>query len=352
MKIELFTTVHYLEIQPRLDGFYLREFLIVQDYRELGPLLDPDLINALGIIHKNQIENNPVMYLMQYEVDDFVIGGEGDMWTEIISTLLLCFWFIKDNSISNAAIFIREVEPNPKIVLRYPNRTYNAKGEISNTVYNRDELNSVFMLIPKIINLRTVSNLDFFEKTGLSDMPMPLDVQYHPELFTKVYRALTHLETLRETKHISRKIFHYVAILECLFTRNEPISMEKDINNCKKNVSNEKEKQFNIAEPVMEKVQSITSMVRQRVVSYLGGNLKEKKEIANNITVAYDIRSKYVHGQAIPGKLMTKTSQIKYALRMDSLVRVIFNKIILTDLEFFLLPEDEFESYIKSKINP
>jgi hypothetical protein len=216
---------------------------------------------------------------------------------------LLYLWFIKDNSASIANTFGISQEIG-KASIGSASLTTNAKGEHVVVQFYDKEFDDMLMINDKIS--------DAFDNEMLS--------KEHSEnaLDTSRFtRAFNYLVALRFRKNVIQKITHHMSILDCLFTSNI-------------------------------KNQDIGRLLRSRVPRFLGGNKVERNRVKFLIIEAYNIRSRYVHGDVIS---YTKEQLQGVSIRVDELSRKIFTKILFQENnDMFTRVEDEeknrdFEHY-------
>jgi hypothetical protein len=136
---------------------------------------------------------------------------------------------------------------------------------------------------------------------------------------TRINRAFILLNKARGEDYIILKISLLISLLESLFNSS------KD---------------------------EISKSVRQRASSYLGGNIGKVKENERLINKAYDIRSKYLHGQIIETSSKNFEKQVEIVLELDKIIRGIFNKLIEDKGIYFLEKNKEkFDEYFNSLVS-
>jgi len=130
----------------------------------------------------------------------------------------------------------------------------------------------------------------------------------------RIQRALSLLSTLRGTSYLPYKVALYIPIFESLFSGSPG---------------------------------ELTFKVSERVAFYMGKDPEDRRRIFKDIGDAYNIRSRYLHGQAFDKKAK-KTDLIELSKKMDSLLRLVLTKIILEDSDKFL--GEEIETYLSDLV--
>jgi len=83
----------------------------------------------------------------------------------------------------------------------------------------------------------------------------------------------------------------------------------------------------------------------------LGGDFETKLKNFKIIKTAYNIRSKFVHGQQLDKKkIKTKEDLICLSNQIDTLTRDLLNKIIKTDSNIFLLDDEKLNEWFNQLI--
>ncbi|WP_419701209.1 hypothetical protein [Mucilaginibacter sp. NFX135] len=134
---------------------------------------------------------------------------------------------------------------------------------------------------------------------------------------SRLNRAYMFLSEARGTHAIQSKVSNYIMCLECMFSTD---AIE------------------------------ITHKVCERVAFFINDENHTKKAIFELIKSAYDVRSKYVHGQKLPSKTSTFNQLKELSEKMDDLIRRVFLKIIKTDTDVFSFGDTPLNEYYKDLI--
>ena len=94
----------------------------------------------------------------------------------------------------------------------------------------------------------------------------------------------------------------------------------------------------------------VSHKVSERAAFYIGGNSQAKTEIYKTIKLAYNIRSKYLHGQTIKAQESHQDYLQNISTKVDSLIRQIFTKVIMKDMEIFKDENDRFRLWLEGLI--
>ena len=88
----------------------------------------------------------------------------------------------------------------------------------------------------------------------------------------------------------------------------------------------------------------ISHKLGERTALFLGGDTESKIKNYDIIKSAYDIRSKFMHGDILK---KTNESLINISTNVDSLIRKILIKAINEESNLFKLNQEDFEGYFK-----
>jgi hypothetical protein len=232
------------------------------------------------------------------------------------NNFLFLLWFAKDNSISADFVYIRsnpQIFPSVNTVsINYITMCNNA-CEQTETIFSEMEINYVYE-IQKLI--KTIcpgdKNMTEEQKPTIEDIDSPTklfvnaDIQYHD--YNRLEKALLFLSRARGEMHLLSKIAAYCSIFECLF------STEKT---------------------------DINYKISQRIGLYIGNDYDERIYLKKLVSDAYNIRSRYIHGNAISRKDLKETGDfnkknlLRVSREVDNLLRIIITRIVLGDHEIF-----------------
>ena len=220
-------------------------------------------------------------------------------------------WFIKDNGICST-ISIGHVQ-SENILMYASEISYmtNCFGDINDVCFSKQEMDLADSILKKYISICPGNPIEIHNELLLGDdediVPKLTTFQNLPNQNDKINnyritRAWTFITKARLTHVLPMKIALFIPVLECLFSSE----------------SNE-----------------VTQKVSERVAFYIGNNSMERQGIFMTIKDAYNLRSKYFHGQELISKHQIVDNLKLLSLKMDYLLRKIFTKIILEDSAIF-----------------
>lgn len=135
---------------------------------------------------------------------------------------------------------------------------------------------------------------------------------------SRMFRAFLFIDHARDATYPVLKISFYAGALECLFTTDGS---------------------------------EISHKVAERVAFYIHQEAsKTKKEIYKTVKDIYDVRSKFMHGQALDSK-KHKDNQvlIDFSISIDHILRLIMQKIVFKDSDIFL-DNTNLEAFFKDLV--
>jgi hypothetical protein len=242
----------------------------------------------------------------------------------IFSSVLSSLWFIKDSSVYTYKTFVESTSGkkdgffsvnNPPLTL--------SNGEDKPSPFTLDELKQGLEIFKKLDTFYNEMDKDVMLANRLFNRNKatanPADIK--PYVHSRTARSMYLLKTLRSEPNPIVKITYHIAIYECLF-------LSADIEICKH--------------------------LRARISRFLGRSNTERKVIKNLISKAYDIRSRYIHGDSLH---LTLDVILKISKQVDELSRTILNKILnMQDNHLFTQSEtpnsiQEFEEYFNSLVD-
>lgn len=232
-------------------------------------------------------------------------------------------WFIRDNS-----IYIRDgflLIYDKKINNKYSSaRSF--KGSLSEIITNRN--GKIEPVIFSDNEIRKVYN-DYSDELDFSDsywttidendedtiggkLPIP-DIFIKEKDSNRVDRAKYFTLAARASSIIPTKLLNYISALECLFTTS----------------TNE-----------------LAHQISERVAILIGSNIDDRLQYYSDIKVAYNYRSKIVHGDSIK-KYYEKIESIEAVCqKVDFVLRTVFSQ----HSDIFYKTDEEIENYFKNKL--
>lgn len=245
------------------------------------------------------------------EINDYLV-----LINTYFNNLLFYFWFSKDNSVSVDYIYSRTVPAtNPSMNLLSNNYLtfYTCECNQIESVFSEMEIIYAHKIHTLCKNIcPTYQDVSLLHKTTEGDLTNPTksfinaEIKYHS--LNRLEKALLFLSSARMESHLLSKIAGYCSLLECLF------SIDKS---------------------------DITYKISQRIALYIGNDYQERIYIKGLIVEAYNIRSRYIHGNAIskndlkPKGDFHESNLIRVSKEIDNTVRVILTKIVYGDHVIF-----------------
>lgn len=278
---------------------------------ESVPLLNPNYFNEILL---KQIGN---LALLQFTRNSFFSMTEDATGTQEelielhrifksrVNHFLSYLWFSKDNS-TNALDIISHYHNPVLFVTHMSAGLSDSSGEFKSTKFNIDELIHTKNVYESIVKILPDNEAKSKRRIELAERPIVIESDYHyidHSKTNKIERALSFLTMARSQSFLPLKISLYVAVLESLFTLEGG---------------------------------DIVHKVSERGSLYLGGTYEEKLENYKKIKAAYNVRSKFFHGQALEKKQATHAVMQKISNEVDTILRAILNKVILKDSMVFL----------------
>lgn len=325
MNIKLVCSNRYFEIDDSVKNYQFDDFIISKDkellFRQFG---EQEFISRVGLNAIPILELYPYFLSIldrEYILSTVDVKSEerlSEKKLELLQFFIFCLWFVKDNSANTDQLYTY-VRENQIVFSRTRTITFcNAKGEYSNTVFNMDDLNEAKDICFKIHNLRSIevkrseeaNNIGKtnYNKIQAGDYNF---IQYNSQ--NRIDRALLFLYLARGNSYLPLKIFFYIGIFESLFTTDNS---------------------------------EVSHKVTERITIYLSGNSDCKLNNFKAIKSAYDVRSKFVHGQLFDRKkIKTKDDLILLTEHIDNLTREVLKKIIKTDSSIFLQDDENLTKW-------
>jgi len=252
-------------------------------------------------------------------VNDVIINNMALMRFDI-TTYFNFSWFVKDNNVSlyNQYAFIKGRKES--YIHSSDRPDYCADGGLYDAEFTGTEVERINDIYAKYlqkssnhrISLDTVKKLrEHGEKTTKQIATSGLINTVHYDDFTSIERAIMFLGEARSVEFLPRRISIYMQLLEALFaTESEGVNFK----------------------------------VPLRVANYITTESNVKKDIFDKITEAYNIRSRYLHGDRLNKgnkKKLKMEDLIPISVEIDSIIRSVLTKIIKEDVDNFLLPTDD-----------
>ncbi|WP_130856643.1 HEPN domain-containing protein [Olivibacter jilunii] len=298
MYIAIVAPNRYLQILEDEKTFSFENILITNEHKYLDEWFERETLRKeAGEYLKRQLYNGAYAFtvlrlseIRSYEdipqlVFDFQVR---------LNSFFNFLWFLEDSNIFFPETFFIKIDEG-KVIRNY--NTFSPKrADFTQkvTLLNEKKFNDLLTFYKTSNNL-LLPNLDIIPKEkrkhlqgyNLNDISL--------NKLSRIHKAKLFLDKIREEIYVILRIALCISLLENLF-----------------NGGGEK----------------ISKMVCQRAACYIGaetiGKIKENERLINK---AYDIRSKYFHGQSLKSAKEFKQQQ-EILIKLENIIRTIFNKLI------------------------
>jgi hypothetical protein len=321
MEFNIVFSIRHL-ILENLDQVETPLFTISNQKPIKEKLISGDFKNAIGIRASQSFEKHLFGYhvIVDENIEDpsaiaTKLNIETYSKTEAIKSFLFFLWFIKDNSISIDDSYGYQTKG-----YRYqciPNHTIpsNSLGKFENVQYSKVELDRALEISEKYIAVcggqtTDMAAQEFNENYGTQNDVLKSSVDSNQET-NNLQRAITFLNTARSSPYLPYKISLYMPIFESLFS---------------------------------DSASEATQKVSERVAFYVSNDKAERLEIFKTVKEAYDIRSRFLHGQRLSSSKSKPSYLQEVSNNVDEITRKVLNKIIMQDSALFLQANSQFLS--------
>ncbi|MDR3680189.1 MAG: HEPN domain-containing protein [Flavipsychrobacter sp.] len=246
--------------------------------------------------------------------------SEIESFYSYLNLFVFTLWFVKDNSINMTDAHTLTLSPNMYYTVTNLSIFTNARGEFNDVYFTNKEINlahRIFINLEKVYTPESeiIKQKSKQNKKGAQEIPYDPNLKvstYYNNLY-KTERAINFLISARKVKYLPQKVSLYMPVFETLFSCG---------------IANE-----------------VTQRVSERVAKYIGKNAADRYAIFKIVKDAYNLRSRYLHGDEISNR-HTSTEYLKeLSYKVDELARNIFYKIIMKDSETFLLSNTDLDEY-------
>ncbi len=247
---------------------------------------------------------------------------------QYLESLLTFLWFVKDNSVGLYSTIGQIPAKNIVGSLSKSIGYWNCGGNKENVLFTDTEIidaaNLTFKYreicgkgLKRLVDSIIPTEFDQHKKPHRHYLIRAKnDFNYNEQ--NCIERALNFLIIARSQSYIIYKIAYYIAVLECLFTTNSS---------------------------------EITMRMSYRIAFYIGESMNECHKIFKTVYDAYDIRSRFLHGQKFKSdndiKIETLTITSK---ELDNILRRAFRKIFESPAPFSEYTNEDRDSYLNSLI--
>ena len=225
---------------------------------------------------------------------DYQFGVYQQKMKTLVYQLDTFLWFIKDNScnITNIYALAKTGKNFGQLSFEYKKVISNCCGEFADVSFSKDEIDECLEIRKKFYEI--CPNFKDEDHWG-----------YDREV-NRIEKGFKFLYEARHEVYLPSKIAMYMSCFECLFAVGKSDGGE------------------------------LTQKIAERASFYIGNYKEDKIEIYRTIKMAYNIRSRYLHGGELDEAENNRTYQSKISTKTDAIARRIFTKIITEDSDYFL----------------
>ncbi|OJE45030.1 hypothetical protein BAQ49_07695 [Bacillus proteolyticus] len=275
----------------------------INDSTEIDELIkDPNFLVSIGNIAYSQLSAKNLHFSMNRLEFKDKSESEKQALTLIAlqkfhtQTFLTTLWLIKDNSVNTNNFFWWDYETK-HVIGDFPKILFsNSKGEYIDTTFSAEEIKQALELQKTVIKYTSNRKHDNEENPSIgAELSAINNFSKRNSVFDddRISRAFKMTISARSQSFLPAKIASYISAIEALISSNR---------------------------------ESLSMQVSERVPKVIGGSLEEKLVIHDKLKDAYNIRSKYVHGDKFPEKVAKRLEEVSEDI--DGVLRSLLIKII------------------------
>ena len=254
-----------------------------------------------------------------------ILGHQMDRVHQFANGLATALWFIKDNSVNMSDIFghITQGAYHSMLCMSPISNVSNCHGENQEVSFTRNEIDQAIAVARQYIKICPQDEEEFKDRIQTETFSNDINkgilkgendtISYNK--FNRIERAIKFMQVVRETGYLPRKIALYMPIFECLFATE---------------------------------ASEVTHKVAERVAFYIGN--EGKKDIFKVMKAAYNVRSRYLHGEELLNSQKGREYQTRLSSEIDDIARYLLTRIIMEDSSNFLLKKPLFEDFLSDII--
>lgn len=265
-------------------------------------LSQPNFVKNVGLLTMSVIQTN---YVWHFEGDANSISFLKNCKNaaEILETLhsyvnniIDTLWFSKDNNSFIESGFLEHLDSGQMGAIIVPNIKSASQIDYTTTIFNKEELEDFMQKFLKLNEVKKTSNQpkSFPNNSRNHNSVNKIATNHNPYNHHRFNRAILFLNSTRTSQTFHEKITYFMALYESLFTSDD---------------------------------HNISKKIRERASAFAGGSNKTRGSYKYLIIKAYNIRSRYIHGDVIN---LDKIEMLKISKSLDDLTRIILNKMINT----------------------
>lgn len=261
-------------------------------------------LKGIGEIEKQEMLRSS-LHFSQYSFDsEGATKSEAEQLAAILlaiqkyqtQTLLISLWLIKDNSVNTSNFFYFDSE-REHIIRDSPTILFSSsKGEYIQTSFSEEEIKQAMEWQKKVIQYpskKKNTDEDIKHIMGSVNSINNFDKRSTAFEADRISRALKMTTIARSQSFLPAKIASYISAIEALISSNR---------------------------------EALTMQVCERVPRIIGENKGDKIIIHDQLRDAYNIRSKYVHGDKVSERIAQSLEEISE--NIDGILRGLLIKVI------------------------
>jgi hypothetical protein len=303
MSFKILASINHFGLKD-LDLIKTPIFSITDNQMIKNEIIDQDFKNMAGARTNQSYNKKSIAYFIEEDTLDnaeFIAkwGITLPQTASQIETLLLFLWFIRDNCVSLEQAYGLFTVAKKFNWWTGNNFFSTCDGQFKEVSFSENEITDATNLLFDYHRNCSSSKDLYYTVQGPNKAQIEVqEFQSSIDPFkeeNRIERALTFLKTARAVPHVPQKITHYMSILECLFSTSAT---------------------------------QIVTNISKRVACYL-----DDRKVDKTIRVAYDIRSRFVHGENMKRSHRFICAN---AIQTDDIIRRVLTKIIRSDHAVFL----------------
>lgn len=298
------------------ESFIKNSFIsISNEFNNLEKSVNKTFFDYLSKLDLQLIKSNPFIVLKSEDVindksiliqnfENHIYQFENNLWLleDTACHVKKIFIYIEYEKIDNNGNnrYFQELLPTNN----YKNSKYDFN---SFTILDNDKLkkmDEITTLKSEITKKRDFKNhITVRKKANITEYINSGSLLFNPyNSRDKISKSFNFIHNARASSILPERITNYISFFECLFSDSAP---------------------------------EISHRVSERVALYLANEFDERIMIYNKLKEAYDIRSKFIHGDDLNKKNDNASSLKEISCLLDNYARIILNKILNGDYAIF-----------------
>lgn len=287
------------------ENFKLKEepnINIINDSTHINELIqDQNFLFSIGILEHDLLSVNK-KHFSHFRFEDGSAIDENllqliAMQKYLTQTFLTALWLVKDNAVNTGNFYGWHLETGT-VIGDYPKLLLSSsKGEYVSTSFTVEETNQAMEFQKEVIKYSSKNKDEVDVSNPIVGLEVSAMNNFNKRNTTfdddRITRALKMSLIARSQSFLPAKISSYITAIEALVSSNR---------------------------------ESLTMQVAERVPKIIGGSKEDKITIHDNLREAYNIRSKFVHGDKVSEKTVRMLDQVSE--NMDGILRKLIIKVI------------------------